>query len=559
MSFGMFMVMILAAMRLCAQLDSDLAAKAQRLCREGSYSEAIATADNAISSSTDRGIQARAHMVKGYTYLKLDNTDQAIAMFSAVTASYADLRDQAAEAQLRLAYLYNKKGDKVRAAAAFDHVADFQPSDPSIVADAKLRSLGLKCSLARSGSIPHSEALTAGENLVSAYPDDKRIQNAVRVFMAGLELERDQPLEAIRQARLAISAYPALSYPDTYSGDFAPFDLTTSYDTDSEDDQIAWAKVYIACATEVRKWEYFAQAVQSFDQMLTEHPNAAVAREEAEYRRAEALYKQGKYLEAASGFETFIGNHPQNASRCAWSYYMWGKALNKLDATAKSIEKLKKAVSDYPSQVEAVGRARLVLAEFEAFRYGRRSETIPVLLGMIGDYTNVPDVARKARSLLTQVYYVEHQYDAALLLARAVLSDYPGGLSPDWVPEYVSEAQYMIATCLMQKKDRQGAMEAFNKLVNDYPKNAEAKRGHYYLAGMYAEDRQYAQAVQEFDRALQLSVTSPIDAVEYQYQKAICLKASGDTASARIEFQKVIDGFPDSHLAMRAREQLAKL
>ncbi|KAA3636707.1 MAG: tol-pal system protein YbgF [Calditrichaeota bacterium] len=100
----------------------------------------------------------------------------------------------------------------------------------------------------------------------------------------------------------------------------------------------------------VRREDY-AQAIESFENYLTECPNHSSA-ENAHYWIGECFYAQEKYVDAVAKFEYLLKNYKStvNASR---AMYKLGRCQQELGKKADAKTMFEKLIDDYPETLEA--------------------------------------------------------------------------------------------------------------------------------------------------------------------------------------------------------------
>lgn len=117
---------------------------------------------------------------------------------------------------------------------------------------------------------------------------------------------------------------------------------------------------------------------------------------------------------------------------------------------------------------------------------------------------------------------------------------------------------YRDAFELLKQRKYPQAVEAFNELLRRYPQGQYADNARYWLAETYYVQRNYAAALTEFDRLVQLNANSPrvpgallkIGYIQYE-QEAY--------DQARAVLRQVVSQYPDSTEARLAQSRLEKM
>jgi TolA-binding protein len=127
---------------------------------------------------------------------------------------------------------------------------------------------------------------------------------------------------------------------------------------------------------------------------------------------------------------------------------------------------------------------------------------------------------------------------------------------PD-VPEAL-DARANLADILRSAGDRRGAVAELSSIVQSFPDAPEVDRFLYSAAKDYFELGDYNQAIVEA-RALQRRYSESIHVADSQMLIATALSLQGDPEKAIEAYAELVDRWPDSELASRARFEQAKV
>jgi outer membrane protein assembly factor BamD len=169
-----------------------------------------------------------------------------------------------------------------------------------------------------------------------------------------------------------------------------------------------------------------------------------------ELKVADALFKDGSYLEAAAEYENFRKLHPKH-SKAPYALFMLGLC---------NFHQVEKTDTDQTPAKNAV-------TVFETF---------------LKEYPDT-DLAKQAREKLNECkskqasyeiyvgryYYRTDRYGAAILRFKDALEKYPGAPVND-------EALFLLGNSYLRTGEKEKALEALNRVVTDYPKSAFAAK-----------------------------------------------------------------------------------
>lgn len=134
----------------------------------------------------------------------------------------------------------------------------------------------------------------------------------------------------------------------------------------------------------------------------------------------------------------------------------------------------------------------------------------------------------------------------------------PEARRPTLLPEEVAKKDYEEAMAMMDQKDYRGAIGRFKEFLKKHPKSEYADNAQYWIGEGHYALREFDQAILEFD------------AVRRQYPRgdkvpAALLKLGfafaelGDRVDARLILRELIDRYPESEEALKARQKLRTL
>lgn len=117
------------------------------------------------------------------------------------------------------------------------------------------------------------------------------------------------------------------------------------------------------------------------------------------------------------------------------------------------------------------------------------------------------------------------------------------------------EAQYQQALDTMKAGDTAKARELFTKFLEQNPKHKLAANAHYWLGETYYSDKNYEQAILEFQDVIK-NYPEKDKVPAALLKQGMAFRGLGDTKSSNYVFRKLIDEYPKSDEARTAREKL---
>ncbi|MEZ4749245.1 MAG: tetratricopeptide repeat protein [Bdellovibrionota bacterium] len=129
---------------------------------------------------------------------------------------------------------------------------------------------------------------------------------------------------------------------------------------------------------------------------------------------------------------------------------------------------------------------------------------------------------------------------------------------PPPAPKPVEKASYASGKALFDKGNFSEAIDVLEAVMQSKPSLVDKKNTLYLLAEAYYANKQYGQAAIEYS---QFKKSFPKDnrVAKSIYRQANCFRNLGKTKEAALFYQELLDGYPKSTYAPRARKELAGL
>jgi tol-pal system protein YbgF len=108
---------------------------------------------------------------------------------------------------------------------------------------------------------------------------------------------------------------------------------------------------------------------------------------------------------------------------------------------------------------------------------------------------------------------------------------------------------------IREEKDFAGGRELMETFLKRYPEDALAVNAAYWVGETYYAEKDYEKAILEFEDIIQKYGEHP-KVASALLKQALAFEATGDKSTERLLLQKVIDRFPLSEEAAKAKEKL---
>ena len=130
--------------------------------------------------------------------------------------------------------------------------------------------------------------------------------------------------------------------------------------------------------------------------------------------------------------------------------------------------------------------------------------------------------------------------------------------APEQAPAETPEALYERGLELIQKKeDFAGGRQWLQQFLQRYPQHALAVNAMYWTGEAWYGEKKYENAILQFQDVIEKYGEHPKVAAALLKQ-GLAFHALGDQKNARVILQKVVDTFPLSEEAKKAKEKLAE-
>ncbi|HEV8672415.1 MAG TPA: outer membrane protein assembly factor BamD [Methylomirabilota bacterium] len=202
-------------------------------------------------------------------------------------------------------------------------------------------------------------------------------------------------------------------------------------------------------------------------------------------------------------------------------------------------------------------------------RYEAARDSLRKIIERHPDSTLVPP----ARFLMGESYYREKEYDKAVKEFEAFMSLYPGHAIADFAQYRLARSYFDGMPTLERDQAVTGkALGEFQKLVKQYPESRYAPdtivkieacrlrlaQKELWVADYYVRQGNWQAALQRYEVILKDYGRTPA-APQALYQKADALLRLDRAEEAQTAFRRLVEEFPQSEWARRARQRQTSL
>ncbi len=299
----------------------------------------------------------------------------------------------------------------------------------------------------------------------------------------------------------------------------------------------------------------FGSALVFYRRVSSQYSSSSSA-EQATYFIGFCLVKLYDYYSAINEFRNFTGRYPYSQLvDDAW--YVMGLTYEKLNDSYNAIIAYQKVVNGYPYS-NYYNEAKQRLAALQGSSYpGYPSNppgSDPVIPAYPGNQNSLSDYELYNRG---HSQFVSGNYSTALSYFNELLKRYPSS-------QYADDANFWIARIKMQQKDYQQAINSFESFLRNYPGSEYEPEAAYTLAQAEKElartnasYRDYFKIAASHFIWFQQNWPGNSYAAEALFQAGDCFDLYGDYYSGRNYYQQLIQYYPYSPAATKAKEKLA--
>ena len=496
-----------------AHMDDALNAEAWVYVRKNEYERAIALYRKIIDTYPKSPLVPLAYYSIGIVQYNLKNYGDALGTFKKVSSDFR-ASAYAPDAMLKTGWIYYKQEN-------FDGI---------------VRYLG-----ASDMSNFSAEQKSEGYNLTGwAEYRLKNYNDAIADFKKSMEFSLDNTKILEDMLYIAKSYYNLEDYKDSID----------SYDTYIEKASSAGIKEEIPAALSDEAWCYVktgddGKASGIFQELVTDYPQSSFTAE-ALFKLAENYYNNSDYNNAILNYEKIIRISEEgdfssaSVYWMAWSYYNRGDQVNALKYFEQYVEKYSRG--DYA--IDSLLRAANIYYDLNNYE---KAGTYYKKLMLT--YPGTPE-AEKAKVRDSEIELKVQSGGDEEKLYRILIDK-------SKTPEGKAEAMYKLAMVYKRKGKTADANNMFKEIVK-ISTGENAALSTYELAEESLETADYDNSIKLFGSIFYV-YKYPEIYPQSLYGISMCYYKNGDAATAKQYLSKLIDKYPSTVWADRARELLKEI
>ncbi len=329
--------------------------------------------------------------------------------------------------------------------------------------------------------------------------------------------------------------------------------------------------------------EAFAEAVEKYKHILESSADSAVV-ENTLYRLAITYHKMKDYEASAATFRKILEKFPNSSYRAEAHLRIGDYILRDCKDPLGAIEPYEAAYAAEPKGPFA-GRVLkgLALARYETKDYDTAAE---LFMRLMTEWPAV-ELNEETYAWVGQRYFDQEKWDAAAVAFQALLhasSDYPNpervwfkiaecseaaGKAVEAITRYQTvvetapssalavEAQYRMARLHEEQNQPEKAFKLYEEAANANIGDAAA-RARFRLGELYENQEDFTAAAKSYMRVAILFLHEELSP-ESLWRAGQCFQKAARLDQARKTYEELVEGYPDSDQAAKAKEQLAQL
>ncbi|HEU0209853.1 MAG TPA: tetratricopeptide repeat protein [Candidatus Udaeobacter sp.] len=430
------------------------------------YATALPLFHRSSGKSKEAAVALSAHYFEARCLEALGRKDEAADMYAQV-AEVGSSNPYREDARVTAASIFAARGKKLDALKQYEALAN-ETQKPASKAEAAVR-----------GGMIALELIQADKNNV----DNAMAQRAAALFQKGRTLPEAGKFRALAQVGFRQLQYQTGQYTQ----------LLADYKKDLEKlPEAGQAEVLLLAANSERQLGRSKQAEALYHQIIDKYPGREEAKDAA-YQQLINVYNSDPTALAAA-VDQFLGTNPPN-ERADEAKLLKAEALykqqNYTDAATLYGEL---RASELSPRLRAEAAYKLGLCQIQTKNTPGLIEAFTYYMQTFPDSPEVP-AALAQRAL---GYERDKNYNAALNDLNIVLAKYPKA--------HEREAALQLKALILGQQDKTKAMvETFRQLLKEFPKSSVAAQAHYYIGKTAFEAKDYKTALTALDAARQLN------------------------------------------------------
>lgn len=289
----------------------------------------------------------------------------------------------------------------------------------------------------------------------------------------------------------------------------------------------------------------FDRALELYEELVDDYPDSYLA-PEALFWIGSRMEETGNYADAINRYEDLVDEYP-DSDFSPEALFRIGNCLEEEDELLEAFQTYQILLNDYPGKGSL---GEILEREFkigEAFMNGRKRlflffrirsglGTAEEIFRAIVNKATFSKVSPRAQYSLGRVLQMEGDYEGAINEYRQVLTNYPG-------TDVIPLALFNMGNCYYEEA-----------LSSDYdPREVDRALRHLIkFVRRFPDDPNKTEAEEKVSELIDRKAEKAYDIAEF-YDSA------DSSAGVKIYYREIIDKYPDSRYADRARKRLEEL
>ncbi|MCB9771972.1 MAG: tetratricopeptide repeat protein [Candidatus Omnitrophica bacterium] len=541
------------------------------------YLTAVNFYAQAANKAYDPKITVLSKLGMGWSYLKLQKFDLSLKSFQEADTVAREKNIPSEDILLGLATLYADAGDNQKAGETYQKMITQYPQSPHL-AEAFLGKANCDYALTK-----YSDAVTSYQHLIQSFAKNTSQTEVVEKAYYGLawtylksgktdlaiqsfqdivtkstsKIARVSALtqiadayQEINQLDKAVEIYDQIlrEYPDTIYTDYAQFRqgitllkankieaATLSFQSLQanfpKSKYLEEVKYYLGLAYfKKEEWEQAIRMVKAYIDDPSENKNFVA---EANYLLGLANFNLKKYESALMNFQKIVKNFSQQKSMVQIAELYTAKSLFAMNKPKDALEKFTAITKLYP-KTDSAAEALVWLGD-----YYLDKAAFPEAIEYYNQFINSFPQSEKINLI---IYELGQSYQGAGRLDEALNAYKRVTENPD--KEIFAKAKLAVADIFSRDMDRQTAITTYQNIAKSVPEFK--KDALLRIAEIYRTDKEYLQAINSYEEALNSSKTlSKSDAASIQFEIGDTYELLHNSTKAVESYLKISYLYPD--------------
>jgi TolA-binding protein len=430
------------------------------------YATALPLFHRSFAKSKEPTVSLSAHYFEARCLEALGRKDEAANIYAEVSEA-GNPNPYREDARVTAASIFESRGKKLEALKQYEALAN----------EAQKPALKAECAV-RAGLIALDLVQVDKDKI-----DNAMAQRAAALFQKGRSLPEAGKFRAIAQVGLRRLQYQTAQYAQLLA------DYKKELDRLPE---AAQAEVLLLAANSERQLNHPKQAEALYQQIIDKYPDREESKDAA-YQQLINVYNSDPSA-LSSAVDTFLATNPTN-ERADQAKLLKAEALYKQQSYTEAATMYGELrASELSPRLRAEAAYKLGLCHVQTKNVTGAIEAFTYYIQTFPDSPQMP-AALAQRAL---AYEQDKNYNAALTDLNIILAKYPKAQERE-------AALQLKALILGQQDNTKGMVDTFRQLLREFPRSSVAAQAQYYIGKTAFEAKDYKTALTALNTARQLN------------------------------------------------------